>query len=196
MLKQPVHLTSMKKLLGDCTSLLSLCFLFSSSAGGFSRSISAESTCGRTCAASGRPERGRRAPARAAQPPPSLQPALRTRRPLAPLLLPLSRLSPADAERGRFDAGNLQKGSASSRRRQKHKNLAQVASVKHTLLVIAPCAMELHACRSCALLPVRPHHSGPGPCAAPAATTAAAAALSCTHSGAAAMQLARAHAMR
>jgi len=38
------HLTSMKKLFGDCTSLFSLCFRFSNSAGGFSRSKSAAST--------------------------------------------------------------------------------------------------------------------------------------------------------
>lgn len=35
----------MKKELGDCTSLFNLCFLFSSSAGGCSKSISFESTC-------------------------------------------------------------------------------------------------------------------------------------------------------
>lgn len=45
MLKQPVHFTSMKKLLGDWTSLLSLCLVLSSSAGGLSRSISLWSTC-------------------------------------------------------------------------------------------------------------------------------------------------------
>lgn len=44
MLKHPWHLTSMKKELGVCTSLLSLCFLFSSSAGGWSKSISFWST--------------------------------------------------------------------------------------------------------------------------------------------------------
>ena len=40
MLKQPWHLTSMKKEFGDWTRRLSLCFLFSNSAGGFSKSIS------------------------------------------------------------------------------------------------------------------------------------------------------------
>ena len=40
MLKQPGHLTSMKKELGDCTSRLSLCRRCSSSLGGCSRSTS------------------------------------------------------------------------------------------------------------------------------------------------------------
>lgn len=44
MLKQPWHFTSMKKELGDCTRRFSLCFRFSSSAGGCKRSISLEST--------------------------------------------------------------------------------------------------------------------------------------------------------
>lgn len=47
MLKHPVHLTSMKKLLGDCTRRLSLCLRFSSSAGGLSKSISLCRTCGK-----------------------------------------------------------------------------------------------------------------------------------------------------
>ena len=38
MLKQPGHLTSMKKELGDCTKRLSLCFRFSSLAEGWRRS--------------------------------------------------------------------------------------------------------------------------------------------------------------
>ena len=38
MLKQPGHLTSMKKELGDCTKRLSLCFRFSSEAEGWRRS--------------------------------------------------------------------------------------------------------------------------------------------------------------
>ena len=38
MLKQPGHLTSMKKELGDCTKRLSLCFRFSSEADGWRRS--------------------------------------------------------------------------------------------------------------------------------------------------------------
>ena len=38
MLKQPGHLTSMKKELGDCTNRLSLCFRFSSEAEGWRRS--------------------------------------------------------------------------------------------------------------------------------------------------------------
>lgn len=42
--KQPWHLTSMKKEFGDCTSRFVLCFCFSSSAGGCSRSMSVEST--------------------------------------------------------------------------------------------------------------------------------------------------------
>lgn len=46
MLKQPWHLTSMKNELGDCTSRLSLCFCFSSSTGGCSRSMSLARTCG------------------------------------------------------------------------------------------------------------------------------------------------------
>jgi hypothetical protein len=37
--------STMKKELGDCTRRLSLCFFFSSSAGGWRRSISFESTC-------------------------------------------------------------------------------------------------------------------------------------------------------
>ena len=40
MLKQPGHLTSMKKELGDCTRRLSLCRRCSSSLGGCSRSTS------------------------------------------------------------------------------------------------------------------------------------------------------------
>ena len=40
MLKQPGHLTSMKKELGDCTSRFSLCRRCSSSLGGCSRSTS------------------------------------------------------------------------------------------------------------------------------------------------------------
>ena len=43
--KQPWHFTSMKKLLGDWTSRLVLCFCFSRSAGGCSRSMSLDSTC-------------------------------------------------------------------------------------------------------------------------------------------------------
>ena len=43
--KQPWHLTSMKKLFGDWTRRLVLCFCFSSSAGGWSRSMSLERTC-------------------------------------------------------------------------------------------------------------------------------------------------------
>lgn len=46
MVKHPWHLTSMKYELGDATRRLSLCFLFSSSAGGWSRSMSHDSTCG------------------------------------------------------------------------------------------------------------------------------------------------------
>lgn len=45
MLKQPWHFTSMKKELGLCTKRLRLCFSFSSSAGGWRRSISLCSTC-------------------------------------------------------------------------------------------------------------------------------------------------------
>ena len=43
--KQPWHLTSMKKLFGDCTSRFVLCFCFSNSAGGCRRSMSLERTC-------------------------------------------------------------------------------------------------------------------------------------------------------
>lgn len=39
------NINTMKNELGDCTSLLSLCFLFSRSAGGWSKSISFWSTC-------------------------------------------------------------------------------------------------------------------------------------------------------
>ena len=45
MVKQPWHLTSMKKELGEATRRWSLCFRFSSSAGGLSRSMSHASTC-------------------------------------------------------------------------------------------------------------------------------------------------------
>jgi len=44
MLKQPWHLTSMKKELGDWTRRFFLCLSFSSSAGGLSRSMSFWST--------------------------------------------------------------------------------------------------------------------------------------------------------
>lgn len=44
MLKHPWHLTSMKKELGDWTRRFNLCFFFSSSAGGCSKSMSLERT--------------------------------------------------------------------------------------------------------------------------------------------------------
>ena len=44
MLKQPWHLTSMKKEFGDCTKRFSLCIFFSCSGVGLRRSISAWST--------------------------------------------------------------------------------------------------------------------------------------------------------
>ena len=43
--KQPWHLTSMKKELGDCTNRFRLFFCFSSSTGGCRRSMSLDSTC-------------------------------------------------------------------------------------------------------------------------------------------------------
>jgi hypothetical protein len=47
MLKQPGHFTSMKNELGDCTSLFSLCFRFSSAGNGLRRSFIAAGTQGK-----------------------------------------------------------------------------------------------------------------------------------------------------